>query len=360
MKEPVYESLLKLVRAGIYDDARILSEFPQLDEAEWAELYEQSKRQTVSGVVCHALSFLPDSKLPPYKILLRWVARTHKIEEEYGKMSRTIWHLVKLFREAGLHPVLQKGHGVARYYPKASLRVSGDIDLCFSPEERKEADRLIAGKGVGVRMSPDGSSCYHVDGTEVEHHTSLTRIYSPIHRKRLEKILAEDGVREAEPVPGVKVTVPNALSDLLMVNIHIMKHSFGVGIGLRQFCDYALAYRQLIPEIGEKKYEETCRRLGLLRWTDLLHRFVNENLGQKGEMLPYMGNFNSRTALKTMRNMVIEGGNFGLYRRNAEKVKWIRKLSTFSLFLQHSSLWVRIAPAEAIGIIMRLVRGQVK
>lgn len=360
MKEPVNEWLLKLVRAGIYDDARIVSDFPHLKGAEWEALYEQAKRQTVSGVACHALSFLPDEKLPPYTLLLRWVARTHRIEEEYGKMCRNINHLVGLFGSAGLHPVLQKGHGVARFYPQPSLRVSGDIDLCFSPEEKEKADSIMAGKGIGVHTAPDGSSCYNVNGSDVEHHSSLIRLYSPLHKKRLDRILAEEGVREAEVAPGVRAAVLSPLCDLLMVNVHIMKHSFGVGIGLRQFCDYALAYRKLMPEIGEKKYAESCRRLGLTRWTDLLHRFVNENLGQNGEKLPYMSNFNSRTAMQTMRKMVIEGGNFGLYRRDAEKVKWIRKLGTFSLFLQHSSLWVRIAPSEAIGIIIRLVRGQVK
>ena len=356
MRQSVYESLLKLVRAGIYDDARIVSDFPLLSEAEWGAVYQESKKQTVSGVVCHAFTFLPDSKLPPYGLLLRWVARVHRIEKEYNKMSRNIGHLTELFGQHGITPVLQKGHGVARFYPTPSLRVSGDIDLCFSEEERK----VYIDSGAEIHTAPDGSSCYVWRGSDVEHHVSAVKLYSLRHRKALDRIVAAHGTKEVALAPGVKARVLNPLSDLLMINVHIMKHSFGVGIGLRHFCDYALAYRSLIPEIGAEKYAEACRILGLGRWTDLLHRFINSYLASSEEGLPYTGTYQSRSALRAMHRMVTEGGNFGLYRRRTEGRKWFRKMGTFRLFLRHSSLWMRIAPAEAVGIIMRLAGGQMR
>lgn len=360
MRQSVYESLLKLVRAGIYDDARILSDFPLLSEAEWEAVYKESKKQTVSGVVCHAFTFLPDSKLPPYGLLLRWVARAHRIEKEYNKMSRNIGELSELLGQSGITPVLQKGHSVARFYPMPSLRVSGDIDLCFSEEERKAADKIIRDSGAEIHTAPDGSSCYVWRGSDVEHHVSAVKLYSLRHRKALDRIVAAHGTKEVALAPGVKARVLNPLSDLLMINVHIMKHSFGVGIGLRHFCDYALAYRSLIPEIGAEKYAEACRILGLGRWTDLLHRFINSYLASSKEGLPYTGTYQSRSALRAMHRMVTEGGNFGLYRRRTEGRKWFRKMGTFRLFLRHSSLWMRIAPAEAVGIIMRLAGGQMR
>lgn len=360
MRQSVYESLLKLVRAGIYDDARILSDFPLLSEAEWEAVYKESKKQTVSGVVCHAFTFLPDSKLPPYGLLLRWVARAHRIEKEYNKMSRNIGELSELLGQSGITPVLQKGHSVARFYPTPSLRVSGDIDLCFSEDERKVADSIIRNNGAEIHTAPDGSSCYVWRGSDVEHHVSAVKLYSLRHRKALDRIVAAHGTKEVALAPGVKARVLNPLSDLLMINVHIMKHSFGVGIGLRHFCDYALAYRSLIPEIGAEKYAEACRILGLGRWTDLLHRFINSYLASSEEGLPYTGTYQSRSALRAMHRMVTEGGNFGLYRRRTEGRKWFRKMGTFRLFLRHSSLWMRIAPAEAVGIIMRLAGGQMR
>lgn len=360
MRQSVYESLLKLVRAGIYDDARILSDFPLLNEAEWEAVYKESKKQTVSGVVCHAFTFLPDSKLPPYGLLLRWVAHAHRIEKEYNKMSRNIGELSELLGRSGITPVLQKGHGVARFYPTPSLRVSGDIDLCFSEDERKVADSIIRNNGAEIHTAPDGSSCYVWRGSDVEHHVSAVKLYSLRHRKALDRIVAAHGTKEVALSPGVKARVLNPLSDLLMINVHIMKHSFGVGIGLRHFCDYALAYRSLIPEIGAEKYAEVCRSLGLGRWTDLLHRFINSYLASSEEGLPYTGTYQSWSALRAMHRMVTEGGNFGLYRRRTEGRKWFRKMGTFRLFLRHSSLWMRIAPAEAVGIIMRLAGGQMR
>ena len=238
--------------------------------------------------------------------------------------------------------------------------MSGDIDLCFSEEERKAADKIIRDSGAEIHTAPDGSSCYVWRGSDVEHHVSAVKLYSLRHRKALDRIVAAHGTKEVALAPGVKARVLNPLSDLLMINVHIMKHSFGVGIGLRHFCDYALAYRSLIPEIGAEKYAEACRILGLGRWTDLLHRFINSYLASSEEGLPYTGTYQSRSALRAMHRMVTEGGNFGFYRRRTEGRKWFRKMGTFRLFLRHSSLWMRIAPAEAVGIIMRLAGGQMR
>lgn len=355
-------AMLQLLRAGLYDDAGLLEGFPQLDASAWESIYAQAKRQTVSGVICHALSMLPDSKMPPYGLLLRWVARTHRIETAYGRMSRALSSLMEFFAKAGLRPVLQKGHGVARFYDTPSLRVCGDIDLYFPAPQQREADRLIAGTGIEVHRAPDGSTCYLWQGVEVEHHSSLIQLHSPFRRKALQRIMNSESTAEVNVGADLPVAVLTPLADLLMINVHIMKHSLGVGIGLRQFCDYALAYAALIPAIGVEKYTEACRSLGILRWTDVLHAFINTCIAHPDRPLPILGNGVSESAVNRLMGMVLEGGNFGLYRPTADRSPrsaWYRKFGTFSSFLRHSGFTVRIAPAEALWIIMKLARGQV-
>lgn len=352
------EALLLLVRAGIYKDAGVLSDFPKLRDDQWEGVYAHAKRQTVSGVVCDALSFLDEEKIPPYKLLLRWVARTHKIESAYAHMGKNLGYLIGLFRRSGVEPVLQKGHSVARFYPNPALRVCGDIDFCFTPERRAMADNIISVNGVSVRRSPDSSSSYCWNGTDVEHHTWLIQLHSPFHASALREVLGECSTMNVELLPGVKATVLSPLEDLLMINVHIMKHSFGVGIGLRQFCDYALAYVALMPQIGEEVYAKACRRLGIARWTDTLHRFINSYLANPVCLLPYISDYDSERAVRLLFDMVMDGGNFGHYRTEQLRGRWFHKMGTLLSFLRHASLWVRIAPAEALGIMMRLVRGQ--
>jgi len=46
-----------------------------------------------------------------------------------------IQQLFRLFREAGVEPVLVKGWAVARCYTERWLRPYGDVDLCFKPQD---------------------------------------------------------------------------------------------------------------------------------------------------------------------------------------------------------------------------------
>lgn len=355
-------AMLQLLRAGLYDDAAPLAALPALSADDWEKIYARSKQQTVSGIICNAISMLPDEQMPPYGLLLRWVARTHKIEVAHKRMADALADLLDLFERNGIKPVLQKGHGVARYYSKPSLRVSGDIDLYFDPADRKSADRVIADAGIEMRHAPDGSSCYQWQGVEVEHHSSLIQLHSPFRRGTLSRIMADEGTITADIGARRPATVPAPLADLLLVSVHIMKHSLGVGIGLRHFCDYVRAYKALMPAIGEEKYARACRSLGIHRWTDVLHSFINTYLPDPAGPLPAVARGASSKATARLYRMVIEGGNFGLYRPQADRSPrsaTYRKFGTFSAFIGHSGFSLRIAPVEAMWIIMKLIRGQV-
>lgn len=198
-------ALLTLLRAGLYETPEIAAGFQKLTPEEWAEIYDQSKRQTVSGILCHALSFLPDESLPPYDLLLRWVARAHRIETAHNRMGLTIDSLLDIFENAGLSPVLQKGHDVARFYSRPSLRVCGDIDIYFPGDQRREADCIIESRDIRVHKSPDASSGYLWHGIEVEHHSSLIELHNPLTRTPLARLIEREGKSESGSPPDASL-----------------------------------------------------------------------------------------------------------------------------------------------------------
>ncbi len=344
-------TLLSVVRAGIYEDAGHLSDLPVLTEGEWEALYEESKRQTVSGIALHALTMLPDSKMPPEGVLLRWVARGDRIERSWHGMKRAILTLLPLFEEKGIRPVLQKGHAVGRFYPVPQLRTSGDVDLCFEAGDRRRADSLIAAKGTRIQGASDSSGVYQWHNYEIEHHSRLIELGNPFRGKELRKIIAEPPVR-IKIGADCEAYAPAPLAELLMVNVHILKHILGHGIGLRHFCDYALARRALLPVIGEERYAEACRALGIARWTRVLDEFTDYYLCQRpgGDMR------RPRRLTRKIFSMVMEGGNFGLHhsgrRKKSGKLK--RKVSTLGAFMRNAPLALRLAPAEGFFGILRL------
>lgn len=365
---------LTLLRAGLYDDPAIVASLPPLTDSQWEEIYNQSKRQTVSGIILHALSFLPDEALPPYNLLLRWVARGHRIEMAHERMNRTIATLFTTFDNAGLHPILQKGHDVSRFYPRPSLRVCGDIDIFFPDNERPQADHIIRSKGVNVVHTPDNSSGYIFDGIEVEHHSKLVELHNPLCQATLNAIINREGSTRATvgTVFGhpTEVPVPAPLVDLIMINVHIMKHCLGVGIGLRHFCDYAMAWEALVggstPLVDCGQYIEACRSLGILGWTRILHAFILTYIPGSSASLPslYPDGKSPGKVLSKIFRMVMEGGNFGLFRENRAKMlnetPWRRKASTVSSILSHSALSAHLAPAEAFWTFLHLMGGQLR
>lgn len=343
--------LLRLVRAGLYEDAEHLNDFPELTEKEWLELYEESKRQTVSGIALHGMTMLPDSKMPPQSVLFRWVARGDRIERSWQGMKRVIRTLVPFFEAEGIRPVLQKGHAVGRFYPTPQLRTSGDVDLCFDDADRRRADALIAAKGASIRVASDCSGVYQWENYDIEHHSRLIELSNPFRNKALREILSESPVR-IRITDDCEAYAPSPLVEVLMISVHILKHVLGHGIGLRHFCDYALARRELLPQIGEERYYEACRRLGITRWTRVLDEFTDYYLCQHPEGAKRQP---SRLTLKIF-SMVKEGGNFGLHhgsrRKKGGKLK--SKVSTLEAFLRNAPLALRIAPAEGFFGVMRL------
>lgn len=360
------DPLLKLLRAGLYNSSAPLGgSFPLLSAEEWCGIYEESKRQTVSGVMFQALSLLQEEKMPPVDLLSRWLVRSHRIEQAHHSMSEILTRLIPALKAENLHPVLQKGHAVARFYSCPELRMCGDIDLWFPGDERSLADKFISSKGIQVSPTPDNGSGYLMNGIEVEHHTSLIELHSPFHARKIARLVELQGSVDVSLPNGMMGKVPAPLIELMMFNVHILKHCLGVGIGLRHFCDYAMAWNGLVDngKLSADNYFKVCEDLGILGWTSILHRFINKYLSSPDgdAVTPLPGDLNDKV-LERIFNMVMEGGNFGLFNEKRAKTlhknRWLRKLNTMSAFLGNASLAIHIAPSEAFWTFSRLLIGQ--
>jgi hypothetical protein len=68
----------------------------------------------------------------PAALELEQAYRLHALQSAIHE--RDVEQAFKLFRFAGVEPVLVKGWAVARLYPEVGLRPYGDLDLCVAPE----------------------------------------------------------------------------------------------------------------------------------------------------------------------------------------------------------------------------------
>ncbi len=137
-----------------------------------------------------------------------------------------------------------------------------------------------------------------------------------------------------------------------MLSAHILKHCMGVGIGLRQLCDLAMAYKALA--VPPEDLRRCFRDVGLERWNRLLFSFLHQYLG--AEPL-----YDTLPSPDPLLKIVLEGGNFGQHAQAREaslhKSPLRRKLGTAGLFLRRLPFSLRYAKKELVPMLGELLRG---
>lgn len=359
---PAQKAFMELVRCGISGATPDESLFRPLSAEDWNSIYAMARRQTVCGICYDAYCRLPDSLLPPGSLLPRWVARVDAIETSGRAMSEAVAALVAMLRCKGLHPVVQKGLSVARFYPTPDLRECGDIDLWLPRNEMKQAIRLARTIDPDIHSHPDGSRSFIFRGFVVELHRRLINISRPLTARNLEQFAKR---RSDSSIGNTTDAIPSPtpLLELLLINVHIMHHVFGTGIGLRHLCDYMCAAYALKGQYNPAEFEEACAILGISRWTALLNNFLIEYLHADAEMLPPARPRKGTTiAPATLMNIIDEGGNFGHHPLGADTAAGPAargKFHTLSMFLKRSRFAASAAPAEAFWHFVRLLIGQI-
>lgn len=284
------EAFLVLLRSGLWEqEPDDLSCFP-LSEQDWTRLLRIARQQTVTGLVYRGICRLPEELLPSDIILMKWVVAVEQIEQGNSRMNEGLKGLYHLFVKEGIIPVLQKGQGIAQLYEEPLLREFGDIDFYFSDSEMsRQAVDLLVRLGVKVNKMPDGSFNYRWKGWEVEHHSRLIDCYNPFLQGYLKKLEAvTDCVRiPMDGAEDLEVKVPSPCLNLVLLDMHIMKHAFGWGIGLRQLCDMARACYVWHGKMDTKLFKEVSRKTGITRWNSLLFSFLKDYLGLPATYLPY-------------------------------------------------------------------------
>lgn len=354
-------AMLALLRAGLWGgtDPEMEKVFP-LTQQEWNDVFLLSRRQTVLGLTYRGLDFLADDMQPPMALAVKWMAHVDRIEAANAKMDKAVCSLFSKFAQNGVGAVLQKGQGMARMYPEPHLRECGDIDLYF-PGHDGESDPLEGIFDAQRQRMPDHSWSYEADGVIIEHHPFLLDIQNPLRQKYIRSLIAEKGfekvpVRDEDPV---EVMVPAPEVNLLLLSSHILKHALGVGIGLRQICDYAVACRYYADRIDPDGMRDIWRRAGLSRWSELLDGFVSDVISMRAK--PDVAISSKKTSI--LLDIILKGGNFGVYSEDRAKAShnvMSRKLHTLRSFAGNIRFALTYAPGEWFWTTAKLLGGQLR
>ena len=274
-------------------------------EGEWRELFELAQKQAMVGIAFRGVEQLPGEQRPPKQLLMQWYVVTERIKRMNADLDRKALAVAEKFRGEGFPGVVLKGQGIAKLYlvsneqramsgeqntkqnlsslifDLSSYRTPGDIDIWLFGERKEILDYVR-------RHVPDCKPVYHhvdfpvVEGLDIEVHFTPSWMNSPVTNRRLQRFfmgdrleVKGDGLEVIDHLEGntthytlnakqayTELPVPNLAFNRVYILVHIYRHLFAEGIGLRQLLDY---YFVLCQGFTEEEREETMRVLRSLK-----------------------------------------------------------------------------------------------
>ena len=289
---------------------------------EWKEIYKLAKQQTHAGVLFSALEKLPKEQRPPRPLLLKWFAATEVIKEANNQVNADASKMCELIRKDGLRCVVLKGQGIATYYPNPSLRTCGDIDLWVEGGLKKIKNYIrTKGEVKGVIYT-------HIEydapvSTEVEIHHNPSYFYNPIYLWRMKKYFAKqtelfDNSIELPDNTG-KIYVPSLEFNRYYILLHIYRHYFTEGIGLRQMLDYYYVLCKGGTKESKQRSLEIFKKTGMLGFLGATMWVMQEVFDLDNEYLLCQPN---KKRGKQLLDEILVAGNFGKY---DPRINWANK-----------------------------------
>lgn len=308
--------LFELIRIGLGKDHCLSM---TLSDKQWWQLYDLAGKHALTGVCLAGLQLLDSTnQRPPSELLFQWIGDSLEIENRNKLINKQSIEVQRKLRDAGIRSCLLKGQGNALLYGRIKpnlmlLRNPGDIDLWA------EGGKESVIRYVETEMPTDDVNELHIqysifDDTEVEVHFTPTRLSNYFRNRKLQKWFSLEKERQMThtvELEGVPIVMPTSDFNMVYQLIHIWRHFFGSGIGLRQLMDYYVLLE--VGEVGEEEMEmaiHQIRQFGLERFASALMWVLGYIFHlERNRMILEPNERNGRFLLSEIMQM----GNFGAY-----------------------------------------------
>jgi len=327
--------------------------------SEWSHLYQLAQQQGLVGVCYMAVRRLPQEQCPNGSLLTDWTWKSQRILDKNRLLNRRSADACEGLGVRGFVACLLKGQGNALMYGDLSMcRQPGDIDVWCVPRERPEyRAKCRTIEEVRRHYPKTRLRFHHIDlpalkDVEVEMHFIPIYLNNPFLNRRLNHWFREQRVYQMSHlvlIDGREVAVPTLQFNALYQLLHIYKHIFEEGIGLRQLLDYYFLLKEF--HANETDAAELQRMISRLK-LDRLAGSVMYVLAQVFAMpQEWMIAPQRRDGGLMMLSEIMQAGNFGRYdvryQREgsgicAELHRFWRKTKRnliFAYYFPHEGLW---------------------
>lgn len=207
-------------------------------ETQWAYLHEQAQRQALLGVLFSGVEKLRKGTAAPMPpILMQWIGEMLAIKAKNELTNQRAEELITILSKAGFQSCVLKGQGMSLLYPQPNLRQSGDIDI-WVDGTRDDIVQFLRDRGSTGSVDIKHCDWHIFPDVEVEVHFIPTWFYNPFAHKKLLRWLKSQKKSQFEHLSAMGFNTPDIPFNLVYSLIHIYRHLFDEGVGLRQMLDY--------------------------------------------------------------------------------------------------------------------------
>ena len=337
---------------------------------EWAGIYEESKRQAVTGILLHGIDRLPAEQRPSQAFLLQWIGVGQMIEQRNRLMNGRCVELLRKLENHGLQGAILKGQGIAKLYDGggkkekerddrlSGLRQSGDIDVYVDCGLK---GALAFAKSLGQDKIEWDYKHLHLKvwcDTEVEMHYRVEVLLNLRKNRKLQKWFMEheneifnlnDNVDlnlNTDKTDGTDwMVTPTVEFNVFYILLHIYRHFLYEGVGMRQIVDYYMVLKNLDVNLNlnESYAYKGVREFGMEKFAKGLMWVMQEALGMPREWMLWEPD---KKEGEYILKQVMTGGNFGHY---DERLKHAGgKLGAVKAILTHNLHLLTHYPSDVI------------
>lgn len=290
---------------------------------EWEGIFLEAQRQAIVGVMVDGLEKLPEAQRPPQALLLQWIGQEQMMSQTYKTHYGRAREVTESFCANSFNSCVLKGIGLAQKYPNPHRRQLGDIDI-WVEGQRDDIIEYLRKKGNVGHIDVKHCDWRVFPDVEVEVHFIPTWFYNPFTNKRLKKWFEWQKEAQFTHKSDIGINTPTTAFNLVYLLIHIYRHLFDEGVGLRQLVDY---YYVLNHSTDEER-DDAISVLSSLR----MKRFVGASMYVMQEVFGMDARYLLCKPLKKdgqfILNEIMRSGNFGHYdeRNKHYKSRWANGL----------------------------------
>lgn len=304
----MHKLFYELIRLSV-GSSSVLSSHPSSHE--WQSLLTEAIKQAIDGVSFEGFlkyQEFSENVQESKKIKLQWIASVLLLEQRNELTNLRVQQLSDFFSQGKFRTCVLKGQGIALLYPNPKHRHCGDIDL-WVEGKRDDIVNYIRSKGIKVYdVHLVHATAEFFKDVAVEIHFCPSWMYNPFFNRRLQLFFASQASAQfAHYDEKVGFAYPTIFFNLVHSMVHINRHVFEEGIGLRQLMDYYFILKHSSCEERSEAYNVLCS-VGLRKFVGAVMYVMQQVFLLEEDLM--LGRANSILGSRLL-DSIMAGGNFG-------------------------------------------------